>query len=40
MEHSEWRASPRVRFPNGRWELTLACALHRERAGRLEFALP
>lgn len=40
MERSEWRASPRVRFPNGRWELMLAHALHRERAGRLEFALP
>lgn len=40
MEHSEWRASPRSRFPNGRWELTLAPALYRGRTGRLEFALP
>lgn len=40
MERSEWRAPPRVRFPNGRWELALAHALYRERSGRIEFALP
>ena len=40
MEHSEWRAAPRLRFPCGRWELTLSRALCRESTGRLEFALP
>lgn len=40
MERGAWRTAAAVRFPNGRWELTLSRALYRRREGRSEFALP